>query len=308
MLAASTARAQPVAWNAPLLRIADSIRIDPKKEQLLGDLRLAFRGDGTLAILGYGGQLTYYDSTGKRRWRRELGREMRWATGINWRGDSLFVIDNAGDEALAVGANGGVGAFIEFPDFVRPQFKDRRTMPAYGAIDVAAVIDSSLVGSARRAHSMGMYGTKSTSDPVVLPIVRIDYDGIVQNRIATVRNEPKGDNWSILQDGRVVILHPVGDSVALISISSRGDTVFSRKLPKPRGIIASVGGPDGTIWVTATAGGRELTHTAFDARGNPIGKLVLPSSQRIAAGSARQVWAYEIKGQAKMFTRYSLRP
>ena len=304
----SLASGQAVPWKAPAFRIVDSLRLDPKKEQPARDAQIALRSDGSIAVLGYGGSIVYLDSMGRRRWSRELGRDARWANVMNWRGDSLFVIDNAVQQAVAIGSNGGVGDAIEFPDFVRPTFRDRKKMTAYGAFQVTAVVDSTLVGTPRRPHRMGMYGPSTKTDPAVVPIVRANYDGIVQSLIASVRNEPKGDTWSILSDGRVVILRPTGDSLTLVAISPRADTIFTRKLPKTRVVFGSVGGPDGTIWVSASAGGKEFTHTAFDARGIPIGQVVLPAKYRLAAGDARHVWMLDTGGKERTAVRYTLRP
>jgi hypothetical protein len=307
LVAAASAGAQAVAWKAPALKIVDSVRTDPNRIQALREGQMALRADGSIAVLGYGGMVYYLDSLARQRWTREV-RDSRWANVLNWRGDSLFLVDNFRDEAIAIGMNGGVGDYIEFPDLVRPAFKDRRSMTAYGTLDVSVVIDSTLVGAPRNPHRMGMYGATAKTNPELVPIVRTNYDGIVQTLVATVRNSPRGDTWSILKDGRVVIFRPAGDSVAFITISSRGDTLFARKLPKPRVIFNAVGGPDGTIWVGASAGGKEFTHTAFDARGVAIGQIVLPSFLRFGAGDARHAWMFDSRGQNRPIVRYTLRP
>ena len=304
------ASAQNTPWAAPTLRIVDSLRIDTKKLQIDGrDFPMALRADGSIAILGWGAELFYFDSTGKRRWMRELRPDMRYPNAIAWKRDSLVVIDNGADQILTVSVNGGVGDIIDFPDYVRPAFKDRRTLAAYGAFDVATVVDSTLVGTGRRPHRMMMYGPNTKPDPTRLPVLRATYDGIVQSNLGTVVNAPKGDVWSILQDGRLVTFHADKDSLAFIAVSPRGDTIFSRHLPNVRAVFSgAVGGTDGTIWVSSTVGGDVFYHTVFDAKGVAIGRITTENHFRVGAGDARQVWLIDTHGAGRMLTRYTLRP
>jgi|SRR5689334_16867663 len=249
LLVARVSAAQTVPWAAPTLRIVDSIRIDPRKENVNGrELPMALRADGSIAILGYGPELFYFDSTGRRKWKRQLWPDMRYPNGVVWKGDSLIVIDNAADQILAVASNGGVGDIIDFPDYVRPTFKNRKSLAAYGAFDVVTVIDSTMIGTGRRPHRLAVYGPNTKEDPTRLPVLRANYDGIVQSNLGTVVNAPRGDVWSILQDGRLIVFHADKDSLAFIAVSPRGDTIFSRHLPKVRAVFSNtVGGPDGTI-------------------------------------------------------------
>src|SRR3954462_14691285 len=108
-LAATAAGAQITAWNAPTLRIVDSIRIDVSKEQLWGLTGMAVRNDGSLAIIGRAGTLVYFDSLGKRRWTRNARGDVRFVENLNWKGDSIVLIDNLADQFLTVGSNGGFG-------------------------------------------------------------------------------------------------------------------------------------------------------------------------------------------------------
>jgi hypothetical protein len=304
------AAGQTVPWAAPSLRIVDSIRIDPKKENLNGrELPMALRADGSIAILGYGPELFYFDSTGRRKWKRQLWPDLRYPNALVWKRDSIIVIDNAADQILAVGSNGGVGDLIEFPDYVRPTFKNRRTLAAYGAFDVATVIDSTLIGTGRRPHRLVVYGPNTKSEPNRLPVLRANYDGIVQTSLGTVVNAPRGDVWTILQDGRLIVFHDDKDSLAFIAVSPRGDTIFSRHLPKLRAVFGNaVGGTDGTIWVSGSIGGVEFHHTVFDARGNALGRFTTPNYFRIGAGDARHVWIYDTRGANRPLTRYTVLP
>jgi hypothetical protein len=304
---AGAADAQMKPWPAPALRIVDSSRVDPKLIEVYGPPLMALRPDGSIAVAGGGGKLFYFDSTARRRrWMRSLSPDVRYIQGLTWKGDSIYVIDNVTDNALAVGSNGGVGDMIEFPDFVRPKWKDRRSMPAYGAIDVGSVVDSSLVGAARRPHRMAVYGSSATADPGQVPVVRVDHTGIVQDQLATLVT--KSDVWSVLSDGRLILFRASKDSFAFIGISPHGDTLFSRRLPKARAVFGSVGGPDGTIWVSYSLGGNEFYHAAFDARGNPIGRLSLPNNLRVGAGDARHLWVFEMRGSTRPITRYTVAP
>jgi len=307
-LAARTTAAQTIPWPAPELRIVDSVRVDAKKAQINGrDLAMALRVDGSIAILGAGPELFLLDSIGRLKWKRKLWPDMRYPNAISWRGDSVFVIDNAADQILAVGSNGGIGDLIDFPDYVRPTLRNRRSLAAYGAFDVVAIVDSTLVGTGRRPRRMGMYGPNTKADPSVLPVLRANVDGIVQVHLATVVNASKGDVWSILPDGRVTIFRTDKDSLAFIGISPRGDTTFSRHLSKVRAVFGNaVGSNDGTIWVSTSMGGNEFYHTAFDARGIPLGRLRLANYLRVMAGDARHVWAVDTRGQSRSITRYTV--
>lgn len=308
-IAASTVAAQTIPWKAPTLRIVDSVRIDSEKEELYGQPVMALRGDGSIAIMGKGYHLTYFDSTGRRRWTRTLRNQIGTVDALGWRGDSIYIFDNFGDQVVAVGSNGGVGGSVDWPDYVRPKWKDRLRMPAYGAIDVmASTSDGSLVGTPRNPHRLAVYGSTARLDPSRVPVVRIDGDGIVQSFLGTVVNAAKGDVWSVLPDGRLIVFHPRKDSVDFIGISPSGDTVFSRVMPNVRAIMGSVGGPDGTVWVTSSMGGTTFVHTAFDANGVTIGRFELPNSFRLRAGDARHVWVIDTQGQAKPITRFTVRP
>jgi hypothetical protein len=130
----------------------------------------------------------------------------------------------------------------------------------------------------------------------------------VQVHLATVVNGAKGDMWSILPDGRVTIFRTDKDSLAFIGISPRGDTTFSRHLSKVRAVNNTVGGTDGTIWVSSTMGGKEFHHTAFDSRGIPIGHLSLATYLRITAGDARHIWVVDTRAQNRPITRYTVLP
>jgi hypothetical protein len=307
---AHTVGAQTVPWAAPNLRIVDSLRLDPKKENFSGrELPVALRADGSIAILGYGAELFYFDSTGRRKWKRELFPDMRYPNAIAWKGDSIMVIDNFADQVMAVGSNGGVGELFDFPDYVRPTFKNRKSLAAYGAFDVVTIVDSTLIGTGRRPHRMAVYGPNTKPDPTRLPVLRATHDGIVQTHLGTVVNAPKGDVWSILQDGRLIVFHDDKDSLAFIAVSPRGDTIFSRHLPKVRAVFGNiVGGTDGTIWVASTVGGMEFYHTAFDAKGNAIGRLTTPNFFRINAADARHVWMYDTRGANRPLIRYTVHP
>jgi hypothetical protein len=309
-LAGPLASAQTVPWAAPALRIVDSLRIDPKAQNFIGrEVPMALRADGSVAILGYGAELLYFDSTGRQKWKRQLWPDLRNPNAIAWKGDSIVVIDNVSDQVLAVGSNGGVGDLIEFPDFIRPTFKNRRSLAAYGAFDVVTLIDSTMIGTARRPHRMGLYGPNTKADPKQLPVLSANYDGIVQHSLGTVMNAPKGDVWTILQDGRLIVFHDDKDSLAFIAVSPTGDTIFSRHLPKLRGVFnKAVGGPDGMIWITGTLGGPEFYHTVFDSKGSALGRFVTANYFRIGAGDARHVWIYDTRGPNRPLTRYTLRP
>jgi hypothetical protein len=308
-LGARAVAAQTVPWPAPELRLVDSVHIDTKKVQINGrDLPMALRADGSIAILGSGPELFLFDSTGRLKWKRRLWPDMRYPNAISWKGDSVFVIDNAADQILAVGANGGVGDLIDFPDIVRPSFKNRRSLAAYGAFDVVAILDSTLVGTGRRPHRVGMYGPNTKVDPSFLPVLRVNFDGIVQSHLATVVNAAKGDIWTILPDGRVIIFRTDKDSLAFVGISPRGDTIFSRHLAKVRSVFSNATGDNvGTIWVSTSMGGKEFYHTAFDARGTPIGRLILPTHLRITAGDARHLWVVDTRAQSRSIIRYTVK-
>jgi hypothetical protein len=310
LLAARSAAAQTVPWPARELRIVDSVRLDTKKAQISGrDLPMALRADGSIAILGRGPELFYVDSTGRYKWSRKLWPDMRFPNALSWKGDSIYVIDNATDQMLAVGSNGGVGDIVDFPDIVRPPFKNRRSLPAYGALDVAVIIDSTLIGTGRTPRSMGMYGPKTKQDPTRVPVLRTNFDGIVQVHLATVVNAPRGDVWSILPDGRLTVFRTDKDSLAFIGISPRGDTTFSRRLPKVRAVFSNaVGGNDGSIWVSTSIGSNEFYHTLFDANGKTLGRLVLANYLRVTAGDARHVWVVDTRGQERKITRYTVKP
>lgn len=300
---------QNTAWKAPPLRIVDSVRVDVSKEQLGGLSAMALRGDGSIAIVGRGGQLVYFDSLAKRRWTRNLRPDVRMVESASWKGDSIILIDNLTDQVLAVGSNGGVGDILDFPDYVRPPWKDRKTMPAYGVLTVvAALADGSLVGTPRRPHKLAVYGSTTKPDPTRLPVLRVNADGIVQTNMATVIVGPKGDVWTLQNDGRLFLFRDAKDSLAFIAISPRGDTTFSRKVSKVRAVYGSVGGPDGTVWVSYTLGGNVFYHTVFDAKGVELGSITLPNTLRVGAGDARHLWVYEMRGQNKTITRYTLRP
>ena len=309
VLGARVTAAQTTPWAAPQFRIVDSIHLDTKKVQINGrDRPMALRADGSIAILGAGPELFYFDSTGRFKWNRRLWPDVRYPSAISWKGDSVFVIDNSADQILAVGANGGIGDLVDFPDIVRPTFKNRRSLAAYGAFDVVTIVDSTLVGTGRKPHRVGMYGPNTKVDPSVLPVLRVNVDGIVQAHLATVVNAPKGDVWSILPDGRVTIFRTSKDSLAFIGISPRGDTIFSRHLPKVRAVFSNaIGGGDGTIWVSTSIGTNEFYHTAFDARGIPIGRLTLPNYLRVTAGDARQIWVVDTRAQSRPISRYTVR-
>jgi len=307
-LIARAAVAQNLPWKGPALRIVDSTRIDPSKEQFWGQAAMALRADGSIAI-ARGSTLAYFDSLGRRRWGMDLRPDVRMIGTVGWKGDSITLIDNLTDQVLTVSSNGGVGDIVDFPDYVRPKWKDRKNMPAYGAFDVATMMpDGSLVGTPRRPHSLAVYGSTVKPDPTRVPVVRVDADGIVQTRMATLTVGPAGDVWSLLGDGRLVIIRAAKDSLSFIGISPHGDTTFSRKLPKVRAVFGSVGGPDGTIWVSYTLGGKEFFHSAFNTNGVEIGRIVLPQALRIGAGDARHVWVTDTRGQNKGVTRYTVRP
>src|SRR4051812_23457917 len=91
---ARTVVAQTVPWAARDLRIVDSMRVDPRKDEVLGLPMMALRGDGTIAVASNGDILIYFDSLGHRRWARDLDRDIRMLGGIGWKGDSIFVVDN----------------------------------------------------------------------------------------------------------------------------------------------------------------------------------------------------------------------
>ena len=202
-----------------------------------------------------------------------------------------------------------MGDLFDFPDYVRPTFKNRKSLGAYGAFDVATIVDSLLIGTGRRPRLTGIYGPKTKADPTRLPVVATNHDGIVQSNLGTVINAPKGDVWSILEDGRLIVFHADKDSLAFIAVSARGDTIFSRHLPNVRAVFGeAVGGTDGTIWVSSSTGGTGFYHTLFDARGVALGRIVTTNFFRISAGDAHHVWLYDTRGAGRPLVRYTVKP
>jgi hypothetical protein len=302
------ATAQPAAPGIRSFRIADSLTLDPRRVDLYGEPKMALRRDGMLAVMG-GSALwvAVFDSMGRRQWAKSARGDMGMFDASRWNGDSLMIIDNFTDQIVSFGSGGALGSSREVPGFVRPKWNDRRRAPAYNTFDVAAVADDGMfIGTGRRPTRMGVYGP-ATVDASRQHVVSIDADGIIQKVLAVVTAGVKGDQWFVLADGRVLILRPKTDSLSLIAISPAGDTVFSRAIPKVRFTLAAVGGPDGTIWLTTGMGGKGMTHTAFDRTGAIIGRLDLPGDIRVAAGDARHLWVYDLRGTVKPIRRYTLR-
>ena len=288
------------------LRVVDTVAIDARKAELNGDPQMAMRADGSLAIYTRGRNLVYFDTTGRKVWSRNL-RDIYVVSGIGWNGDSIYLADNYIDQTLLVGANGGIGRIIDSPDMIRPLWKERSTSPAYGEFEVAVRLeDGSLVGMPKQPHRFGFYGPKKAADPNIVPVLRVNADGIIERQLASVLNTVRGDKFYILRDGRVVVMRQT-DSVRVTAISSQGDTLFKRSLPPAKVIGGAVGGPDGTIWISTASLSQDITHTALNARGEVIGVLNLPGQFRVGAGDASHLWVWDNRGANKPVFRYTVR-
>jgi dienelactone hydrolase len=291
------------------LRIVDTVVVDTRRAELVGEPQMALRSDGSLAILAQGRQLVYFDSAGRQRWARTPRGDVFVVSAIGWNGDSLYLADNVTDQTLLVASNGGVGRIIDSPDMIRPLWKDRGTSTAYGAFDVYVRLENgSLIGTPRRPHRFGFYGPKKAADPNIVTVVGVNADGIIEHQLASGINPLKGDKWFALPDGRVVIARGSADSLRLIAISPEGDTLFKRGLPSVKGVLGAVGGPDGTIWLSSTTPGQDITHTALDARGDVVGVVSLASPFRVGAGDAKHLWVWDNRGANKPVFRYTVRP
>jgi hypothetical protein len=263
-VAASSALAQKsdpafARLPGPVLRIADSVRIDVKAARLENPMTIYPGPKGSLIVYAQWRNVMAFDSLGRRLWsqRRDERRdnaEIAEVTAVGWNGDQMWVSDAAWTQIALLDQYGNVTKSLELPSWVRPTFANRKSFPVFGSMRVFALYpDGQMLVIPREATvSSGSTGY----DPKALYVLRVNEDGVIQRVIAKFPSNfiegatPKGDKFRfanplnqslfrISPDGMRTVLVSVDttakqtDTVVVRALNERGDTVFTQKIPYP---------------------------------------------------------------------------
>ena len=130
-LAASSAFAQKsdpafARLPGPVLRIADSVRIDVKAARLENPMTIYPGPKGSLVVYAQWRNVMAFDSLGRRLWsqRRDERRdnaEIAEVTAVGWNGDQMWVSDAAWTQIALLDPYGNVTKSLELPSWVRPK-------------------------------------------------------------------------------------------------------------------------------------------------------------------------------------------
>lgn len=264
LLAASAALAQtPVAdpgfsrLPGPVLRVADSVRIDVKAAGLEAPFTLFPGPKGSVLVYWQWGNVTAFDSLGRRIWGKQSKRgerDIAEISQVGWRGDEMWVSDAGFSQIALLDQYGNVTRSIELPSWVRPSFSQRKTFPVFEGMRVVSRYDDGTMLVVPRS-AMKITGATSYDENSTY-LLKINEDGIIQRTIARFPSNmmsgkrPNGEsfrmqnplNQSIFRvspDGMRAMLVSVDtsnaklDTVVVRALNERGDTVFTQKFTYP---------------------------------------------------------------------------
>lgn len=242
----------------PVLRIADSVRIDVRAARLENPMTIYPGPKGSLVVYAQWRNVMAFDSLGRRLWsqRRDERRdnaEIAEVTAVGWNGDQMWVSDAAWTQIALLDQYGNVTKSLELPSWVRPTFSNRKSFPVFGSMRVFALYpDGQMLVIPREAT---IASGSSGYDPKSLYLLRVNEDGVIQRVIAKfpsnfIESESKGDrfrfpnplNQSLFRvspDGMRTVLVSVDtmarltDTVVVRAVNDRGDAVFTQKIAYP---------------------------------------------------------------------------
>jgi hypothetical protein len=248
------------------LRLIEGPAIDGKKEKFEGDLSVNVGPSGQVVVRSRWDMLKAYDSTGRRLWTLDIGREgeVGDVAALGWRGSQVWISDRRFSQ-IALIENGIVTKSLELPTWVRPTWTNRKSFPVFGLVEVYALLgDGSMMVVPSRPHALvGTVGYDSTKQYVL----HVTENGIIDRtvtklpsfdvarRAAMARafanqsdNRPSiwplpAEYWPRLRvspDGmRTVTVtvdttHAVSDTIVVAAVNEKGGPVYVRKFGFPR--------------------------------------------------------------------------
>jgi hypothetical protein len=245
----------------PRLRLIEGPAINGKKEKLEGDLTVNLGPSGQQVIRSGYDMLKAFDSTGRRLWSLDIGRqgEVGDVAAIGWRGSQVWVSDRRFSQ-IALLENGVVTRSLELPTWVRPTWTNRKSFPVFGSLDVYALMnDGSMIVVPQRPHAIvGTVGYDTTMQYVVhvtengiidRPITKLaSYDFVLRaamRRAYSDRTDDKPGRWPlpaeywprlrVSPDGmRTVTVtvdttHAGSDTIVVAALNEKGGPVYVRK-------------------------------------------------------------------------------
>jgi len=250
----------------PRLKLIEGPAIDGRKEKLEGEISVTLGPGGQQLIRSRWDLLKAYDSTGRRLWSLEIGRdgEVGDVAALGWRGSQVWISDRRFSQ-IALIDNGAVTKSLELPSWVRPTWTNRKSFPVFGSMDVYALMgDGSMIVMPRRPHALvGTVGYDSTMQYVV----HVTENGIIDRPITKLasfdlafragmaraysdRSDTRPSTWPlpseywprlrVSPDGmRTVTVtvdttHAVSDTIIVAAMNEKGETVYVRKFGFPR--------------------------------------------------------------------------
>lgn len=268
LVAASAAAAQKPSSDpafarlpGPVLRIADSVRIDAKQAKLENPLTLFPGPRGGLIVYSQWWTVTAFDSSGRRLWgnakadrQQRSEREIAEITAFGWRGNEQWASDAGYGQIALLDQFGNVTKSIELPSWVRPAFSNRRTFPVFESMRVFGLYeDGSMLVMPRGTVKV----TGATAyDEKMAYLLKINEDGVIQRTVAkfpsatVIAKTAEGEEFKFLNplhqslyrvspDGmRVIVMSvdtttPKVDNVMVHALNDRGDTVYRQKFAYP---------------------------------------------------------------------------
>ena len=250
----------------PRLRLIEGPAIDGKKEKLEGELSVNLGPAGQQLVRSHFDMLKAYDSTGRRLWSLDIGREgeVGDVAALGWRGSQVWISDRRFYQ-IALIENGAVTKSLELPTWVRPTWTNRKSFPVFGSLEVYALMgDGSMIVVPRRPHSIvGTVGYDSTMQYVVhvtengiidRPITKLaSYDLAFRAAMARAysdRGDERPSKWPqpaeywprlrVSPDGmRTVTVtvdttHAGADTIVVAAVNEKGGPVYVRKFGFPR--------------------------------------------------------------------------
>jgi hypothetical protein len=264
VLAVSTATAQKPADDpgfaklpGPVLRIADSARIDVKTAGLEAPFTLFPGPKGSVLVYWQWGNVTAFDSLGRRIWGKQSKRgerDIAEISQVGWRGNEMWVSDAAFSQIALLDQYGNVTKSIELPSWVRPSFSQRKTFPVFESMRVYSLYEDGTMLVIPRSPVKITGATSYEENSNYL--LKINEDGIIQRMVAKfpsnmmsgkradgekfrIQNPLNQSISRVSADGMRAMLISVDtsdakfDTVVVRAVNERGDTVFTQKFGYP---------------------------------------------------------------------------
>lgn len=179
------APAKPIRGLPPRLKLTESVAIDGRKEKLEREISVDL-GPGGQIVVRSGLQMNGYDSTGRRLWSMERGRNGEIAgdlQAIGWLGSQMWVSDRSFSQ-IALIDKGVVTKSLELPSWVRPSFSNRKSFPVFAEMDVYAYFADGSMLVVPRGQPRSLLGA-SVYDSTKQYVVHVSESGIIDRTIAS---------------------------------------------------------------------------------------------------------------------------